>query len=520
MRRLKEPIFTYKHIFWISAFIFLLLISRGVSVRSPLVYNSKAADTTITQEITVCALKNSGDADCNGKIDLIDFEIFRKEFLKILSTMTADFDNNGQVTVGDFETWRKGYFAGGAVMTPTPTSVDPTTEPTVTIPPTATPTSVVNPTITPTGTSGTTLIDRMPELFAFAATQLTATTQKVSATGYPNSTNSAGDWNTSSASSWTSGFFPGALWLMYEKTQAAVWKTNAEKWTAGIESQKNDTSTHDLGFMFFDSFGNGYRLTNNANYKSILLAAARSLATRYSATVGCIKSWDGASNEYKVIIDNMMNLELLFWASKNGGEQAWYDMALSHAVKTSQNHIRPDGSTYHVVIYDPANGSIKSRVTAQGFADSSTWSRGQAWAIYGFSIAYRETNDARFLETARKTADYFISHLPADFVPYWDFQAPGIPNEPRDSSAAAIAASGLLELSKLETDSAKKTSYANVAEKILTSLSQAPYIASGTKYKSILIHGTQNKPSGKYDTGLIYGDYYYLESLLKYQKIP
>ncbi|HZG69352.1 MAG TPA: glycoside hydrolase family 88 protein, partial [Herpetosiphonaceae bacterium] len=314
---------------------------------------------------------------------------------------------------------------------------------------------------------------------------------------------------------------PGSLWLLYEQTKDPAWRAKAEQWQAGLESQKNTTSTHDVGFIIFTSFGNGYRLTGTDAYRQVILTAARSLATRYDPEVGSIRSWGSATltTEFEVIIDNMMNLELLFWAARNGGSTAWYDMALSHALRTRQDHVRADGSTYQVVNYDPTTGSVVGKRAHQGYSVDSTWSRGQAWAIYGFATSYRETKDMRLLDTARQTADYFLDHLPADGVPYWDFQAPGIPNEPRDSSAAAVAAAGLVELSKQEPDGARRARYLQAARQILDSLSSAAYLAEGTASPAILLHGTQNKPDGKYDRGLIYGDYYFLEALLRYQAV-
>jgi unsaturated chondroitin disaccharide hydrolase len=358
--------------------------------------------------------------------------------------------------------------------------------------------------------------------FAFAAHRLEATDGTLDPPNYPWQTDGSGSWDTTSADKWGSGFFPGSLWLMYERTGDPVWRSRAQRWQAALESQKNNTSTHDLGFIIFNTFGNGYRLTGDDSYRQIVLKAAESLAKRYNTAVGCIRSW-GSMNDtsnFQVIIDNMMNLELLFWASKHGGKSEWYDIALSHAVRTMQEHVRPDGSTYHVVNYDPATGAVKSKTTAQGYSAESTWSRGQAWAIYGFTMAFRETGDTRFLETARKTADYFISHLPSDHVPYWDFQAPGIPNEPRDSSAAAIAASALLELSRLEQDSGRGSRYQATARDILVSLSSPLYLSEGTSNQAVLLHGTRHKPHNNYDTGLIWGDYYFLEGLLRYIQAP
>jgi unsaturated chondroitin disaccharide hydrolase len=353
----------------------------------------------------------------------------------------------------------------------------------------------------------------------FAGERLAATAGAIATTSYPYYTNSLGAWKTTSASSWTSGFFPGSLWLEYQQTFDTAWRSRAESRQAGIESQKYNTSTHDLGFMVLNSFGNGYRLTGNDAYRQVVLQAARSLATRYSPAVGAIRSWNTSPSTFRVIVDGMMNLELLFWAARNGGDPAWRDIAVRHALKTRENHVRSDGSTYHVVDYDPTTGAVQRRSTVQGYTAESTWSRGQAWALHGFTIAYRETGDPRFLETARRTADYFVSNLPADKVPYWDFQAPGIPNEPRDSSAAAIAASGLLELSRLETDATRRLSYLGEAKEMLTSLSSPAYLSRGTTNSAVLLHGTQNKPAGNSDTGLIWGDYYFMEGLLRYRLI-
>ena len=212
----------------------------------------------------------------------------------------------------------------------------------------------------------------------------------------------------------------------------------------------------------------------------------------------------------------MINLELLFWSAKNGGPSTHKNMAISHALKASQDFVRADGSTYHLVTYNQDTGAIISKSTIQGLNAESTWSRGQAWAVYGFTTAYRETGDSRFLDTARKVSDYFINRLPQDYIPYWDFELPDTTGQPRDSSAASAAASGLLQLSRLETDNTRKTTYLNAAKNILNSLSSSSYMAEGTTNKAVLLHGTYSKPGGKYDTGLIWGDYYFLEAMLRY----
>jgi hypothetical protein len=307
---------------------------------------------------------------------------------------------------------------------------------------------------------------------------------------------------------------------MYELKGDSSFRAFAQRWTAGLEAQQFNTRTHDVGFIIFCSYGNAHRLTPEEQNKQVLLQAAASLSTRFNPIVGCIRSWDGTDWSYPVIIDNMMNLELLFWATKNGGPPTLRDMAVSHALKTMQNHFRQDGSTYHVVSYDTLTGSVVAKQTHQGYSDESVWARGQAWALYGFTMAYRETNDERFLVTAERAADYFISHLPPDFIPYWDFLAPNIPDAERDVSAAAIACSGLLELSVVAKDSSAKGGYLQAAKNILGALCVPPYLSEGTGSMALLNHGVGNWPAGsEIDVSLIYGDYYFLEALHRYAVI-
>ncbi len=341
------------------------------------------------------------------------------------------------------------------------------------------------------------------------------------ANGYPRFVSaSGGSWQQQSATQWTSGFFAGTLWYMYQLARQPEWKDLAERWTEGLESNKSITTTHDLGFMIFDSFGRGYLLTGNPHYKEVVLDAARSLATRYNPRVGAIKSWNTerakdqrATWKYPVIIDNLMNLELLFWAAENGGDPAWKQIAEQHALTSARAHVRPDGSTAHVALFDPATGALEKTVTWQGYSDSSAWARGQAWAIYGFANAYAHTRRPELLAAAQKTADYFIAHLPADGVPYWDFRDPAIPNAPRDASAAAIAASGLLDLARF-TDAGASARYRSTAQKILVTLAR-DYTA-GPESAAILEHSVGGRPqNSEVDVGIIYADYYYVEALLK-----
>ncbi len=343
--------------------------------------------------------------------------------------------------------------------------------------------------------------------------------------GYPRTSLPSGAWKQVKSSDWTSGFFPGTLWQLYEATQAPALKAQAQLWTSGLEAEKTNTRTHDLGFILYCSFGAGYRLTGEERYKAILLEGARSLATRYNPAVGAIKSWDFRPGDpprwtYPIIIDNMMNLELLFWAARNGGGRDLYDMAHRHATVSAKHHFRPDGSAFHVIDMNPETGAFVKGMTWQGYNDASAWARGQAWAVYGFTMAYRETKDPLFLETAQKAADYFIAHLPADAVPYYDFRAPGIPNEPRDASAAAVAASGLLELSTLAPGAAARR-YFDAAERMLAALAAPAYLTRGMpEQQALLLHSTGNKPANsEVDAPLSYADYYFVEALMRYDRM-
>ena len=336
-------------------------------------------------------------------------------------------------------------------------------------------------------------------------------------TRFARSTQPDGSWKVTPSREWTSGFFPGALWYMFEYTKDPLFKATAEKWTAGMVNEQFDKGTHDLGFKIFCSYGTGYRLAPTDDYMKVIQQTAQTLILRFNPTVGCIKSWDNRKWAYPVIVDNMMNLELLFWAAEHGGSSQLRDIAIKHAETTMKNHFRADGSTYHVLSYDTTNGSVLVRNTHQGYADESAWARGQAWAIYGFTMTYRFTKDPRFLETAQRAADYFLQRLPADHVPYWDFQAPEIPNEPRDVSAAAITASALFELSGYVKTAKEKEEYLKRAENILASLCVAPYLAEGTPSRAILNHAVGSKPAkSEVDVSIIYADYYFIEAMLRY----
>ncbi len=342
--------------------------------------------------------------------------------------------------------------------------------------------------------------------------------------------------------SWVSGFFPGSLWYIYEYTGNEAIKAYAEHFTHYLEKIQYVTKTHDLGFMMYCSYGNAYRLTGKEEYKDVVVTSAKSLSTRFSPVVGCIKSWEprvGCNGvdqwDFPVIIDNMMNLELLFEATRLSGDSTFHKMAVSHANNTMQNHIRhEDYSTYHVVNYNPETGAVEHQRTQQGFADNSTWSRGQAWAIYGFTLCYRYTGDVAYLETANKLADFVIDNprLPEDSIPVWDYNVgeegfepvkeytpEQIAQKPRDASAAAVMASGMLELATYSNEEQAARLVA-AAEKMLRSLSSKEYTAKvGENKRMLLMHSVTAFPIGReIDVPLSYADYYYLEALLRWNK--
>lgn len=333
--------------------------------------------------------------------------------------------------------------------------------------------------------------------------------------------NGSSTWKFVGYKDWTSGFWPGELWYLHEATGDKKWGKEADKFSRFLTplsvSKAND---HDLGFQIFNSFGNGYRLTKNPAYKEIILKTADTLATLFNPKVGTILSWP--HNKYgghNTIIDNMMNLEMLFWASKNGGSKRLYDIAVKHAETTMNNHFRPDFSSYHVLVYDYETGKKIKGITAQGYSNESMWARGQAWAIYGFTMVYRETKDPKFLDFAHKLARVYLDKLTTeDLIPYWDFNAPGIPNEPRDASAAAIVSSALLELSSYTKDKTLKNEYLSKSKKMIVSLSD--HYQSGAVNSAFLLHATGHKPAGsEIDCSINYADYYYLEALLRLQKL-
>lgn len=320
---------------------------------------------------------------------------------------------------------------------------------------------------------------------------------------------------------WTSGFYAGNLWQIYQLTNNSEYKKLAKKWTAFIEKEKFNDRTHDMGFKVFNSFGQGLKHEENQKYKDIILKSAQTLITRYNDTVGSIRSWSFNKKrwDFPVIIDNMMNLELLFEATEISKDSTFHKIAVKHANTTLKNHFRDNNSTWHVLDYNPTNGDIRMRVTHQGINDDSSWARGQGWAIYGFTMAYRYTKDEKYLNQAKATAAFFLNHknLPEDGIPYWDFDAPNIPNEPRDVSAGAIVASALVEL----YDYTENETYLNYTKKFLQTVQTEKYILSSElEAPFILDHssGDWSKRS-EMDEPIVYGDYYFLEALIRMKSL-
>ncbi len=322
---------------------------------------------------------------------------------------------------------------------------------------------------------------------------------------------------------WVSGFFPGVLWMLYENSKDERLRQYAEQFTARVEPAKKMTNTHDLGFMLYCSFGQGYRLTGNKHYLDVIDEGTQSLLTRWNDKLGVIKSWDGNKQwQYPVIIDNMMNLEMLCFMTRETGDMRYERIAERHANTTMKNHFRDDFSTFHVVSYDTITGQPHARNTHQGYADGSAWARGQAWGLYGYTMMYRETLNPRYLRQAQEIGKFLMHHprLPKDKVPYWDYDAPGTEKENgkclRDASAAAIMASALIELSQLDpTELAPQ--WLALAQQQLRTLSSPTYLAGeGEQGGFIIKHGVGHHPAGaEIDVPLTYADYYYVEALMR-----
>ncbi|MBW4891030.1 glycoside hydrolase family 88 protein [Mucilaginibacter sp. HMF5004] len=319
---------------------------------------------------------------------------------------------------------------------------------------------------------------------------------------------------------WCSGFYPGTLLNIYQKTKDAALLTEANRMLDVLSAQQYNKTTHDLGFMMYCSFGTVQKINNTQKNKEILINSAKSLSSRFDPKIGCIKSWDSKKPEYLVIIDNMMNLELLFYATKVTGDSSFYKIAVTHANTTMKNHFRPDFSSYHVVNYNPATGEVQQRRTAQGYSNESAWARGQAWGLYGYTVMYRETHNKKYLQQAEHIAQFILNNhnLPADKIPYWDYNAPNIPNALRDASAASVMASAFLELCRY-SDLKYGQLYFKTAETIIRNLSSPEYLAkAGSNGGFILQHSVGHMPEKKeIDVPLTYADYYFIEAIQRYQ---
>ena len=325
-----------------------------------------------------------------------------------------------------------------------------------------------------------------------------------------------GAWVSFGRDEWTSGYFAGTLWFMYQLTGEEKWSEYARQWTQDMESTAYKASDHDVGLRILGSYGNGFRLTENPTYLKLILQGAYSLSKRYDPGIGAIKSWDPweeLNANYPVIIDNLMNLELLFLAAKLSGRNDWEYMAVTHTTTTIKHHLRQEGSIYHIVDFDNT-GNVNRKFTTQGYGsgEDSAWARGQAWAIYGFSMAYRYTKQPDFLDAAVSAANYFLQNLPEDQIPWYDFKEPSIPNATKDASAAAIAASGLIELFSFTNNHV----YFNTAVDILNSLMSEKYSSKNSDDSSILLRSTIHR--GDNERGTVYADYYFLEALIRYKK--
>ncbi len=345
-------------------------------------------------------------------------------------------------------------------------------------------------------------------------------TYDVGSENFPRSMEPSGAVRGVASSDWTSGFFLGSLLYAYKLTGKEAYLDKAMEWLPFIEKEKFNGKTHDMGFKVYCSYGNAYEITGQEAYKEVILESASTLSTRFNPSTGCIKSWDfgGDRWQFPVIIDNMMNLELLFEATILSGDSSFHQMATSHAQKTLENHFREDNSSFHVVDYDPQTGEVLQKITHQGYSDNSSWARGQAWGLYGFIIAYRYTKNIDFLNQAESIVRFIFSHpnLPEDSIPYWDFNAPDIPNAPRDVSAAAVCASALIELGHITGDS----SYRASAKTIIETLSSEKYLLpASNEVPFILAHSTGNMPKNdEVDVPISYADYYFLESLERLSK--
>ncbi len=353
-----------------------------------------------------------------------------------------------------------------------------------------------------------------------ARTQVTATNGQIAAGAYPQIDLRTG-WTTTDAAGWTSGFLPGSLWSLYQATGDPSLEAAATTRQAALAGEAQDAANSDIGFILLASSGNAWSLASRAGDRSLILQGAATLAQRYSPVVGAVRSRDGGGpGHFKVIVDTLMSVQLLYAGAALGGDPAWKTMATNHALTALRNNVRADGSVVQLVDYDPATGAVIAKDNPQAYSLDTTWSRGEAWALDGLADAYIATKDARLLDGARRVAAFTLAHLPADGVPYWDYQDPSIPSAPRDSSAAAISALGLYTLALADPDAGQRAADAAAADHIVASLTSSAYLAEGSAFDSVLLHATHQYRMGTRDVGTSYGDYYLLQALLERRLLP
>jgi unsaturated chondroitin disaccharide hydrolase len=351
------------------------------------------------------------------------------------------------------------------------------------------------------------------------AVQRVKTTEKALRPKYYTYFASEGRWRCCGPTGWTSGYFPGELWAAYSFTGDSWFSKHAASRQAAIGKSAITTASTDIGIRTYYSYARGFDLTGNPAFLATALNGARGEAARYNPIARVVQSRN-ATRTCPVIIDELMNLRILYWGSEHGGPPIWAEIAHQHALTAAHEFVRPDGSVYHIAHFDLQTGEVTSIDKGQGFSVDSTWARGQAWAVHGFSAAYRHTGDTTLLDTARRVADRYLAELPADMVPYWDFRAPEIPIEPRDSSAAAVAASGLLDLAMLDPDASNRARYATAAKQIIAALASPAYF-SAKKGPALLQHGTMSYYAPETtDTGQSHGDYFFMEALERLRLLP
>jgi unsaturated chondroitin disaccharide hydrolase len=339
----------------------------------------------------------------------------------------------------------------------------------------------------------------------------------------PRSINADGSVRLVTIRDWTNGFFPGSLWYGYELSQEPDLAADARRFTLALDSVQHITNTHDLGFMLYCSYGNAYRLTADSTYLPVLRQGAKHLYARYNPHVGAIRSWDFGPWEFPVIIDNMMNLEFLFWASQQFHVASYFEAANQHAKTTLRHHFRPNSSSYHLINYDATSGKVISKETHQGLTHESSWARGQAWGLYGYVMAYENTKEPLFLKQAEKIAKFIMQHprMPDDKIPAWDFDVHNALEKqgaPRDVSAAAVIASALLQLSKQAPNGQL---YMRYAEDILRTLCSEKYLSKKDENAYFILKHSVGAflYNSEIDTPINYADYYFLEALVRYKAL-